>query len=364
MAPLLVQASHLPLRARLSNARVTREALRLIEADVQALDGVDGETHLRRLGVAPEFIDWFWRSVCMTVLNVPLERVSAGALMRCYAQLVGHSGYCFGFPAASLDSLFVPATLRRLEQAGARVIREASLARLQWRDSQCTGGRLRDGTTIDARYTVCALPPREASALLDGPAAVARVAGFEPSSYVSLYLWFDRKVTSRRFWTRTWSPRTVNYDFYDLSNIRPAFHGRGSLIASNVIYAQRLPPMDDEALIDATLRELCEFAPGAQGLRPLHAQVHRIPLVVTAPSTGFESARPPAQVPGLAGVWIAGDWTRTALPESMESAVRSGRLAAEAVCRANGSPRSIALDPPATTGLAGFIRRRHERHAR
>lgn len=364
LAPVLFQASHLPLRARLSGSAALREAMRLTEADVLALDRIDGESHLRALGIAPSFIDWFWRSMCMTVLNVPLERVSAGALMRCFAQLAGHSGYCFGFPARALGALFVPAARTVIEAAGGRVVGGTAVSRLRIRDGRCVGVSLRDGTGLDARQVVSALPPAETARLLGDIVPSPPFARLEPSRYVSLYLWFEEKLTSRRFWTRTWSPTTINYDFYDLSNIRPALSGRGSLIASNVIHAQRLPPMDDAALIDATLRELAQFAPKAAGRRPFHARVHRIPLVVSCPLPGVEAARPDTGAIGLPGLYLSGAWTRTALPESMESAVRSGRLAADAICRDAGLPFRSALDPPATTGIAGLVRRWHEKARR
>jgi 15-cis-phytoene desaturase len=56
-------------------------------------------------------------------------------------------------------------------------------------------------------------------------------------------------------------------------------------------------------------------------------------------------------------VFLAGDWTGTRLPSSMESAVRSGFLAAEEVLALEGRPRQIALEPRPTDGIAGLVRR-------
>jgi len=368
LVPTMLATPQPSLRAKLSNLGPARAALRLTETDVVSLDAISGEAYLRDHGVAPAFIDWFWRSMCMVLLNVPLERCSAGALMRCFAQLIGHRDYCFGFPAIGLASLFVPALPDAIRRGGGDVLLEAPLAQLRFDGDRCIGGRLRDGTAIDARHVVCALPPHETQALLDASAAggapdVAPIAlaRYEPSEYLSVMLWFERRVTTHRFWSRTWSPTRLNYDFYDLANIRPGFEGRGSLIASNIIHSQRLPPMSDDEVVAATLRELAEFAPVAAGLQPVHSRVHRIPLVVTCAGAGFEAKRPDARLAGVRNVLLAGDWTRTALPESMESAVRSGRIAAEAVLLEMGRPQRLALDPPATTGLAGVLRRARER---
>ena len=184
----------------------------------------------------------------------------------------------------------------------------------------------------------------------------------EPSPYRSVYLWFDRKLTSERFWALLWSPARLNYDFYDLSNIRFELAGRPSIIASNVIYSHRAADFSHDELIRATVQEIAEFAPAAAEARLLHADVHDIPLAVPCPVPGFESARPVAKT-RMRGVYLAGDWTRTGLPCSMESAVRSGGLAAEAVLWEERRPQAIAIAPRGNDGLAGWLQSR-SRHRR
>ena len=130
-------------------------------------------------------IDWFWRFACMAVMNVPLEQCSTAALLRVHAQQA-----------------------ERL--LGDRIVRNAEAVRIE------PGAvMLRDGRRMAARYVVCAVPPQDLGAL--APQLAER---FEPSPYISVYLWFDRKLTRERFWALLWSPERLNYDFYDLWNIR------------------------------------------------------------------------------------------------------------------------------------------------
>src|SRR5205823_14614102 len=98
-----------------------------------------------------------------------------------------------------------------------------------------------------------------------------------------------------------------------------------------------------------------EFLPDAAGAQLVHSDVHRIPMGIACPKPGTELKRPAAatRVPRL---FLAGDWTRSALPSSMESAVRSGFLAAEAILSASARPPSLALAPRPTDGLAGLVR--------
>ena len=363
IVPSMLRTRGVSFSAKWSNRRVSLLGLRLDERDVDALDHLSGDELLHRLGVAREFVDWFWRSLSLTILNVPLERCSAGALMRCFAQLIGHDDWCFGFPRTGLGELFAPEAQQRLDACDALRL-NAPVRSLIASEGVCIGAELVDGRRIEARHTVCALPPAETASIQPADWAheawVRAARSSEPSEYVSVYLWFDRRVSERAFWTRTWSPRHLTSDYYDLAQLRGYPADRGSLIATNIIHSQRWPALSDEDILASTIRELAAVAPAAASARQLHARIHRIPLAIPSPVPGSERQRPPC-VTTVPRLLLAGDWTRTELPASMESAVRSGFLAAEEVLAREGRPRRIARPPPATSGLAGLLRRRHAR---
>jgi monoamine oxidase len=301
--------------------------------------------------VSERMIVWFWRFAAMAVMNVPLEQCSSAALLRVHAQLIGRRGLHFGFAAVGLSELYAAQAERLIRAAGGEVLLDAN-ARALGQSRELHRITLEDGRRIAARYCVCALPPQDLGAFCPG---LAETSAFEPSPYISCYLWFDRKLTRERFWALLWSSGRLNYDFYDLSNIREGWGERPSVVASNIIYSHRAAGMDDAAIVAATLREITQFVPGAAGAKLVHSDVHRIPMGIACPKPGTELKRPAAatRVPRL---FLAGDWTRTELPSSMESAVRSGFLAAEAISADIGRPRRFALAPRPTDGLAGLVR--------
>jgi uncharacterized protein with NAD-binding domain and iron-sulfur cluster len=150
----------------------------------------------------------------------------------------------------------------------------------------------------------------------------------------------------------------LNTDFYDLSNIRSgAGADAPSLIAANAIHASEAWTWSDDQVIVRTCEELSEFVGPLATADLRHARVHRIPMAVPCPAPGFERARPGPES-GVPGLWLAGDWTATSLPCSMESAARSGALAAEAIAAAQGRDLHLALPAPETEGLPGLLRRR------
>lgn len=353
LLPDLVAGSGLSAADLWSNNRPTWRSMRFDEADVPELDRISAADYLRSAGVSERMIEWFWAFFALAIMNVPLERCSAAALLRVNSQLIGHRRLHFGFPAVGLAELFAPQAEKAVLTSGGSVVINTEVVAIKAKHVI-----LRDGTRIPADQVVAALPPQALQKLgIEAPSV-------EPSPYVSCYLWFDRKLTNERFWAQLGALKRLNTDFYDLSNIRRGWSERPSLIASNIIYSHRAHAMSDADIVAATQREIAEFIPEAKAARVVHAVLNRIPMAIACPLPGNESERPGVQ--SLVNLLIAGDWTRTGLPSSMESAVRSGWLAAEEVLRAAGRPRNLALPPPPTEGLAGLVRRlsRRRRGAR
>jgi uncharacterized protein with NAD-binding domain and iron-sulfur cluster len=327
LLPDLAMQAGLSPRDLWSNNRPTWDAMRFHEADTPALDSISALDYLRDAGVTQAMIDWFWAFACLAVLNVPLERCSAAALLRVHSQLIGHRRIHFGFPAVALADLFAPQAAKLIGRVltGTEVIKTEPGAVV-----------LQDGSRIAADRVINTVPPQ-----------------IEASPYVSSYLWFDRKLTRERFWAQLGAETRLNTDFYDLSNIRRGWAARPSVIASNIIYSHRAHTLTNEEIVAATQREIATFLPEAARARVVHAVVNRIPMVIPCPLPGSESARPAPSVSR------AGDWTRTGLPCSMESAVCSGFMAAEEVLQTRG----IALPVRPADGLAGLVQKLRSRSA-
>jgi squalene-associated FAD-dependent desaturase len=338
LLPDFLQSPGMTARDFASNSRATWSAMKFGEEQVPELDRVNAEHFLRQRGVTDAMLDWFWRFACLAVMNTPLELCSAAALMRVHSQLIGRRGLHFGFPTVGLSELYVPQCVRRIQDAGGDVHVNAHVVKVENTTAIVAGG-----ARFFADQCILAVPPRELEDICPG---LAPTRAFAPSPYISCYLWFDRKITRERFWALPWSPQGLNTDFYDLSNIRAGLER--SLVASNIIYSHRASALDDEEILRRTREEVARFvAPG----KIVHARVHRIPMAIACPGPGTESRRPPART-AVANVYLAGDWTRTGQPSSMESAARSGFLAAGEILG-----REIALPSRPTEGLAGLVRR-------
>jgi 15-cis-phytoene desaturase len=360
LLPSLIKASGLRAADYWSMNRTALRGMRFGEEEVASLDTISALDFFRGQGVSEAMIDWWWRFVAMAVTNVPLERCSAASLLRIHAQLSGYKGMHFGFGAVGLGELYTAQATKAIEDRRGRVRCGTPVVAI-CADGSVHSVILAGGEIVEADYVVSALPPQQLAPLL--PASWRTRAPFdalgeaEPCPYVSVYLWFDRELQTERFFAHLWSPERLNYDFYDLCQIRHGWRGRPTIMASNIIYSHRAHGMSVAEIVRATVAEIAEFAPLAARAQVVHADVHRIPMAIPCPVPGFERRRPASKSP-LPGLVLAGDWTRTHMPCTMESAVKSGFLAAEDVLEACGQPARLAIPSRLYDGLAGQVRRR------
>lgn len=359
--PSLLADPEISLPDLVSNWPIIELALGADEAAVRRFDTMDARTMLVEAGVTPRFIDRFWAFTALAIMNVPLDRCSAGALLRFYRHLLGHDGLRVGFASTGLGDLYAPQCAAALERDGASVRTRTRVRELLVEDESAkrvTAVVLDDGTRIEAPRIVCALPPTTLRNLAHHAwadiAPFRDLARFKPVPYIAPYLWFDRKLTRRQFWARVWREGDYNCDFYDLSNIHRGYRRRPSIITSNVIGSERIGDVDDAAIIDKSLAELSEYLPAARDANLVHAVVHRIPMAIHAPEPGTESLRPKARTP-VDGLFVAGDWIDTAFPSSMESAAASGWMAAEAILEDVGQPRRFLREKPSPRGLVPWL---------
>src|SRR4051812_23443286 len=186
LLPDMVGAPGIRWRDAFSNFRATRLALEFREEDVEALDTLSALELLRSCGTTNEMIDWFWRLASMAVMNVPIERCSAAALMRVHSQLIGHTGLHFGFAAVGLGDLYIDRCCALIRAAGGAVHTHTAALSVRTRGA-CHLVTLGDGRELAFGSVVLAVPPSSVDSLVPG---IVRAHAFEPSPYKSVYLWF------------------------------------------------------------------------------------------------------------------------------------------------------------------------------
>lgn len=347
-------------RDTLSNIRAIWKALRASDEELKALDEETALVWLRRMGVTDLAIQRAWAFVVFSILNVPVELCSAGALVRFFREMIGHRNVCIGIPTCGLGDLFVPRACEYLNARQSMALTNMPVQSILGDGRRAVGVRLADGRTMAAQWVISTVPPANLRPLLPEAWQSEKICTdlehFVPCPYISTYLWFDGKLTNLPFWARVPADGDFNCDFYDLSNLPPGWPTDRSIITSNIIWSHRATEMTDEQIIAQTRRELAEFLPAAATTPIRHAIVNRIPMAIHCPFPEIES-RKPAQTTPFEGFFLAGDWVKTGVPSSMEGACRSGNRAAELVLASQGIEAQLVQEIPEIEGIARFIHR-------
>ena len=212
---------------------------------------------------------------------------------------------------------------------------------------------------LTSDFLVLAMPFEAAAKLLpqmppaDGAEALAaKIERHEHGPICSVHLWFDREITDLDH--AVLLDREIHW-MYNKSRLQPRRAGKGSYLELVVSASQKFAAMSREEAINLAVRELAEFFPVvAQAKLEKAVLVKEVRATFTVPP-GIDSARPGSVSPWPNCV-LAGDWIATGWPSTMESAARSGHLAAEAICAAVGKRSSFLDADLKPRGLMRFFR--------
>jgi squalene-associated FAD-dependent desaturase len=200
-------------------------------------------------------------------------------------------------------------------------------------------------------YFVLALPFDGVERVLPDVPEAAELRGklghFETSPITGIHLWFDRQISELDH--AVLLDRTIQWMFHKsrLQPIRSQGEANGSYIELVVSSSKSLIEKSRTEIVEIVLGEVREFFPGARDAKLLKSTVIKELHATYSPQPGIDAFRP-----GAPTVWprvfLAGDWTNTGWPATMEGAVRSGYLAAEALVRGTaGEQRNfVAPDLP------------------
>ena len=211
---------------------------------------------------------------------------------------------------------------------------------------------LRSGEAIAADFVVLAVPfdrvARRSSPddLAGGSPALDGLDALDGLADHGVHLWFDRPVCP--FDHVVTVGRLIQWVFNHtaIQGRRPGDAAAGSTSNSSSAPSYDLLPLDKTAIRDAVLAELAEIWPAAREATLLRWWVVTEHGATFAVRPGVDALRPPQRTP-VDGLFLAGDWTATGWPATMEGAVRSGYLAAEGILEDLGRPATSAPARPA-----------------
>ncbi len=316
-------------RERVLALRAGMTLMAMRRRDDPALGTSTVEQVLVRLGQSAHARASFWNPVAVATLNETPARAAAAPFVEVLARAFfrTRADSQFVLPGVGLGDLYTDDARRFVERRGGHVWIHAQAAGLLVADDRVRGVTLRDGRHLDADACIAAVPPAALAPLLPeairlhGP--LAALSRLETSPIVSTHLWFDRPVLDRDFVGLLGT--TTQWAFNRSALLGE--HGAGQCVSAVVSAGRDVVGWDTERVTRTVLADLRALVPAAVPAQLQHAVVVKEKHATMSPTPEAERLRPAAPT-ALHGFVLAGDWTATGLPPTIESAVESGERAA------------------------------------
>jgi squalene-associated FAD-dependent desaturase len=285
------------------------------------LDRISMLAWLREKKQTPRAIERFWSQVLVSAVNEDLDRMAAvhGLQVFYLGFLSRPDSYEMGVPAGPLSELYSEDAWSTFPHV--KLIHRASVQQICFEEGRVIGVIV-NGERVTADAYVLAVPFERLNAL--APGLPIDVSGFGHSPITGIHLWFDRPVTDLPH--ATLLDRTIQWMFNK---------HEGRYIQLVVSASRSLTETPRAEVIELALKELKDFFPRVQTTTLERAHVVKEVRATFSANPGLEDKRPVSTTP-IPNLFLAGDWTRSGWPATMEGAVRSGYLAAEAVMRSFG----------------------------
>lgn len=340
LGPAFWRLNFLSPAARRAVIRAMRDLVRSgTEPDQTIADWLDDQRQ------PPEAIERFWSVVLVSALGETLDRASLHAARKVFVDgfMAHRDAYHVLVPMLPLVELYEQHVAPWLVNRGVTMRRSAVAVRLLDDSQRITGIELASGKSIPADDVIVAVPWRAATRLLQGTIAERLSQPWqqiESSPITGVHLWFDRPICDL--------PHAVligRLSQWMFARSKEDEQGRSYyqvvISASRDLVSRKQSDIEAEVVGD-----LRAVFPLAREARLLQCRVVAQPESVFSETPELERIRP-QQATTIPGLVLAGDWTDTGWPATMESAVRSGYLAAEAVLAAAGEPaRHLVPDLP------------------
>ena len=357
-------------------------------------DGIDAASWFVRQGQTERAVSRFWRPILVSACNEEPERISCTHAFKIFRDgfLAHPLAYQFGVPRVPLGVLYTEPALAYLKARGGCVRLRSTVDAIEFEggpNGRVAGMTLQNGERLTADTYVSALQfdlllkllPAE---ITSGVPYWENLRGIELSPIMGVHLWFDRPIDcppalaildrpTEWIFNKTSlfdyggtekesnAPEVVNrsgggadleggaYEHVPLS-------GEGQTYLSLVMSAsRRYAGMPQEEIVAMALGDVTACLPEAREAKLLRSRVIRWPKATISPKPGVDALRPDQRSP-LSNLYVAGEWTQTGWPSTMEGAARSGYLAAQYLLEDAGTPKKILapdLPPSWLTRLLG-----------
>jgi len=300
-------------------------------------------------------LERFWRLVIASALNADLDQIALPYAAKVIRELFLNSAYAgsMGMSTVPLSELYAGAQAY-LESRGGRIQFNTNVDSASWDDEVDQWVLRSREEELRADNLILALPFEATAKLLPGLPAnegavrlASQLEALEHWPICSVHLWFDREITELDH--AVLLDRDVHW-MYHKSRWQPRRDSKASYIELVVSASRGFAALSREEALSRAVSQLAEYFPEVKKATLVKSALIKEMRATFGVPPGVDDARLGAISP-WPNCFLAGDWTATGWPSTMESAARSGHLAAEALLKSAGSEKSILVPDLRPTGL-------------
>lgn len=323
---------------------------------------------LTQHGQPPAVINRFWFVVLVSALSESLDRISVTHARKVIvdAFLANRDGWYVDIPTVPLEELYGGRLVEWLRSRGTDIRLQSAASKIETENDLVTSVRLDVDEVVEGDEFIVALPFQRVGSLLPKSLLshpdLQGIEKLEPAPISSIHLWFDRPITDlphavfvdrlcQWMFNRTLLGNNLGKSTADSSD---SLQQTGFYYQIVISASHQLAGRSKEEIQAAILKELIEVWPEMSEAKLLHSRQVTEHRAVFSPLPGIDRIRPSQQSP-IANLQIAGDWTRTGWPATMEGAVRSGYLAAANVLGRLGRSERVVRPNLRTSTLSRLI---------
>jgi len=335
LLPMLTSASFLSWSERWSVATCFNAVRALGDEDLDALEDRSMGSWLRENGQSDRSIRRFWNTLIVSTLNAGADRVSAasGLFVLKNGLLASRNAGRIGVANRGQTPFYVDPLVDGIRERGGRIRFGASVRGLRYEENRCAGVETTDGP-VSGRV-VLAVPPWALGGVIEEgmvPDLVREgLEQFEPAPIVCVNVWVDQNVMEEPF-------VALLEGTFDWSFNRNRIEGRTASRPQHLSLVKSAAFDELDRSVDELRRRARDDLSTFFGVESLErVKVTKEPRATFVPSPGLTPHRPGVDPP-VDGLYLAGAWTNTGWPSTMESAVRSGNDVASRI--------ETSQDPP------------------
>ncbi len=303
-----------------------------------------------------DVIERFWNVVLVSALSESVDRITISAARKVVVDgfLAHRDAWEMWLPTVPLDELYSNGLAKWLTERGIAIRLKTGAEQLIESEGRIIAVELRDGTQLPTDDVILAVPHQRVLSLLPeslrANSDLTKISQLESAPIASVHLWFDRAIMPLPHAVLVGRLSQWVFSKNSHGNTDNTSHAYQVVISA----AREVAVRSTNDVIAEVVAELRTIWPEAASAELRHARVIMEHAAVFSPRPGSDELRPPQQSP-IPNLQLAGDWTQTGWPATMEGAVRSGFLAADNVRQRGGlARRGLCPDLP-TSRLARWL---------